>query len=569
MERDELKIISHHIFLYPFRWDFVPNGKKMDELNFDSRTDFKNWKALFKDHRHWKSQDFIIGGRDAAKDYNEFTFFYDFVRKSIYNFESEEEKSHRMLFYDYSLGPEATFTIQTTKDKFVLTLSDINLHIFDTGIGILTFHLLNYKNNNKEDILKINEYGRRIYPQFLGRNLEKDTQNSFLASQISLNIGVGSHSFEEDFSFYGNGLNLRKQPPVKLPQYIQSLFDGIPIGLEREGQRDFIRLVGIMDDRMFTICWYGNDHLAEALVPNDNYYPHKKSDWWYAYTFVDKSSYSITCQNQEEKTSYINNHTYARWANYGTYYGLSRETFMVLSSSKKKCLDNYAPPLWDHITTMYYQIVILCLTQRASILRFSGEVSRMASMLKNDGREMVSAKDIKNLYINYIEFVNKIYFREVTAQVQAIELYEMLQKHMNIERDVKALAGEIDDLQKYLVLEEQERNNDKLEKLTLLGGLFLLPSLLFGFLGMNMFEKEDFVNSTSNKDPISLGNLQVLISLLSAILFIVGLVYTVHIVSQVQTKKRQNSIILLFSLIFALIAFACYIAIFMKWLYRS
>jgi len=36
------------------------------------------------------------------------------------------------------------------------------------------------------------------------------------------------------------------------------------------------------------------------------------------------------------------------------------------------------------------------------------------------------SKKVSDLYLAYIRFVNKIYFREVTAYEQGIELYDML-----------------------------------------------------------------------------------------------------------------------------------------------
>ena len=56
----------------------------------------------------------------------------------------------------------------------------------------------------------------------------------------------------------------------------------------------------------------------------------------------------------------------------------------------------------------------LVLVQRASMLRFSGEITKV-SQLSNQDVEAVS-KRVSSLYKEYIRFVNQIYFREITAQ---------------------------------------------------------------------------------------------------------------------------------------------------------
>ena len=95
------------------------------------------------------------------------------------------------------------------------------------------------------------------------------------------------------------------------------------------------------------------------------------------------------------------------------------------------------------------------------------------------------SKRISSLYKEYIHFVNQIYFREVTAQDQGIELYDMLQKNLKMEDYVKDLDGEIGELHQYVSLMDDRDRNKKATLLNNLATLFLPVSVITGFWGMN------------------------------------------------------------------------------------
>jgi len=58
-----------------------------------------------------------------------------------------------------------------------LKLDGIALRHFKNDVGILSFHLINDRYDNFDDILNINDFGRRLFPQFLGDGLVEATKN--------------------------------------------------------------------------------------------------------------------------------------------------------------------------------------------------------------------------------------------------------------------------------------------------------------------------------------------------------------------------------------------------------
>jgi hypothetical protein len=76
-----------------------------------------------------------------------------------------------------------------------------------------------------------------------------------------------------------------------------------------------------------------------------------------------------------------------------------------------------------------------------------------------------------------------LYFREVTAQEQGIEIYNKLVQMMEIERDVKRLGEEIDGIQKYTSMISSERISTLLRIITYLGLGFTVCSFLIKVFG--------------------------------------------------------------------------------------
>jgi Mg2+ and Co2+ transporter CorA len=140
--------------------------------------------------------------------------------------------------------------------------------------------------------------------------------------------------------------------------------------------------------------------------------------------------------------------------------------------------------------------VLLSLLQRGSIVRFSEEITRLTQSVTSGAALRRSSEGVKSLYAKYLEFVNKIYFREVTPQEQGIELYKMVQENMEIERDVKALQSEIHDFFHLLDLKANEQQVEAFNTLTIIGSGLLIPSLILAYYGISEFpelqNKADF-----------------------------------------------------------------------------
>jgi len=542
-------LISRHIFLFPFKWENatdLDNGK-----SFESRTNLmtfaqnlglplekkgpssqsSSYTPVSAKPFTWQSNVFSLEG---GTEYNEFNYFYDYVREILYDFESSPlkvENTGKSLLKHYELriadGWKAYYNVNVkVKDKkkedtyhprqYVLDLDSVLLNVYDTGVGVISFFLGNRRKDQDapEDILRINQYGRRLAPPFFAIDpnqvglperreqselasssepwdLKKRlsvTQKAELAKSISLSFEKSASNQEEivptkhqeDFLGYTEKDSFAKGPFL-LPNFIAALFPEGKIITQEAIWRDktlahthvnSILLKPVLDDRMFVLCWYGGKEKVEAeyrqgwpkslretnstIYRDINYSP---GEYWFKFLFVDGNSTSTYDREFAHQT--LKNHTYTRWAPY-SYFGVSRYSLVCLTDSLANLRQPFvnAAFLPQHMESLYYKLFELCIIQRASVLRFADEVTHLSHFTHEEqDAEALFKKlhpQVSELYRHYIRFVNKIYFREITAQDQGIDLYNMLQRELRIEKQVEDLDKEIAELHQYVSLLEQK-----------------------------------------------------------------------------------------------------------------
>ena len=484
-----IKPSSSHIFLFPFQWEGNTPHQE-EEVSLDAII------TALKDKK-WESDYFTP---DEEEKYNEFNYFYEFVRDILYEKNDPSEGSQDHFFYhlEYKDITDRHLCIQLNRPQsdqydeyYRLKVESILLNFYKTGVGILSLHLENDTYSAPQSILEINQFGRRIFAPF---------RMNGASNELAKAIWWDNCADTSDYYLLTDSTPLSGHPFI-MPKFLKDLFDGVLVDPNEGAQENSYPITPILDDRMFVISWYESALMAKRLTQqvkeskeeNLSLPPYLNDSFWYQYVFVDGNGPS--CEDPEMFTHLLKEHTYSRWLGYKTLYGISRYSFVGLG-------DGGASFLKKHMKTLYYKMVELVLVQRATVLRYSHavtEVSRFTTHTLEEPnkatRRAVSLAKIRQLNLNYLEFVNKIYFREITAQEQGIELYDMLQELMRIEDQVKDLEGEINDLHRYAsVLEEEIRSEEakkmthRVNLITLFGALFLIPSFLLSFYGIKVFE---------------------------------------------------------------------------------
>lgn len=469
-------LYSYHIFIFPFKWE----NKFTKHKSLSERFDLT--KVRNRENSNWINLPNPITPEYETELYNEKNFFYEFVHPVLYDdgnsedsvvlhFERKEAYDQRELVYEIDV-------IADHHNCYHLSLKSIGLNIYSTGTGSLTFYLENHNYPDFDDILRINQFGRRIFPPFLSfPNGILKTKQFELSNHISI-IGLNGseHRYFEDFESYTEKVDW------KPARFIKSLIEDFT---------DDMEICPVTDDRMHVLCWCGNDERSKQIKGKWLMTEGLKNEW-YRFLFVDGGK-SPMCQNKKLMDRLIEDHTYFRWTNYGCLHGISRYSFVYITDSKPDFL-------LTHFRTIYARMVELSLIQRATILKFSDEVTRLSKLKKGKSGNLTDG--ISGLYKEYIRFVNQIYFREVTAQEQGIELYNLLQDKMKIADQVKDLDNEISELHQYADLLEKREQDRRIAVITILGAIFLPATFLVGLFGINtMPEVKDIPGMLINGEP--------------------------------------------------------------------
>ena len=440
--KDEL--YSYHTFMLPF-----------------------TFKDEFDKKQNWNYQQFTI---NEQRDYNEYIYFYKHVQDALYNSSKEENSNCISNYYEYK-KQDGTYTINCNKGDFTLELDGISLRIFNTNVAILAFNLKNTKYSDLESILVINDFGRRIYPQFVGDKGTQDTKSVFLANCISLQF-ENEEPISENFSNFDT-LEFKDLKTIPfLPKFIQKLIGENFVNIDK--------IRPIIDDRMFVISQYHNDALAKQLGKYDKkkqQYKYEENDYWYKYIFIDGGD--KTCQSKYMSKKLLSESTYDRWVEWNTLFGVSRYSFVALTGSwfgKERLL--------PHMQTMYFQMFTLLLAYRATIIKFADDIQYATT---NDDEVTTETKKV---YGKYLKFLNKLFFKEITAQDQGIELYNQAMKVMDIEKYMNDLDNEINELHSYANMIEENKRNETLDFISKIGAILLPPSFMTGLFGMNILTFE-------------------------------------------------------------------------------
>jgi hypothetical protein len=429
MENEQL--FSNHFFLSPFKWQ-IENRK---ELKFSERNSIKDIK--FQPDSSWRPKE--LGTQDTSKQeaFNEKNFFNRFTHTTLFN---ENNNFNIAQYYERveTYQKEVFYVIHVVAQKenhYKLKLKSIGLNLYATGVGVLVFQFENYQYNDFEDIKRINQFGRKLYPNLTNEKGISEAKLINLADYISIEgLNGNPTDYYENFSSYSSDSQLK---PSK---FIKSLVSDFSTE---------IIIKPVVDDKMFVCCWYGNNEISEKI--EKNYENYKLEDEWYSLLFMEDDAANF--YNTEFRDKIIRHNNYTQWQKKGMLYGCTPNSLIFTSDLNPKFLISY-------FERVYVQLATLILVQKTSQFKFRDEVVDVSS---NNASEVKLYSQLNDLYSSYIYFQNTICFFEPTSQEQGLDLYKMLQDHLNVNTGMTDLGDRIEKLHKYLsvVLENNQTEEMK------------------------------------------------------------------------------------------------------------
>lgn len=498
------EVYSYHTFLFPFR--IVLNPLKKDKKNYFKK--YKTSKFLngtddengILDPEYWECtnlkkkdlSDYKYISDDENKKLEEFKLHYNTIQyfnsaplQAIYGFNDEDtDLKDNPIVTNYSFRPKeihekAKLIIQVgvgeeSKPKeFSLIFNAIRLKVFNSDVAVMIFEVENHKYNNIVDIKLINEFVRRISAP----NLTMESNPCSFYWKIDFGISGISFLSDDLYSLYDDikdkktsNISFTKilNPIKDLLTYPKSHDDILTSNYQKckNCKKDIYFIEPVLDDRMFVCSFIRSSEVINSInakyvekdgqfvLSNDKnnnkkFYANNK----YEYQINDnaaKNLYSIiyidpgdsSCQSMHDVQKLLERDLYTRWIDWGTVYGITHHSFVAISI--KEC-PSY---LINYFLTLYVDMTILTLVQRASIILFQNFATLLTNGLEKDNKKIkqVTINNLLNLQEKYISFQNQLLFFEVTPQEQGVEIYNMLTKAMYIDEEKRELKEQLDSL---------------------------------------------------------------------------------------------------------------------------
>ena len=493
---------NEYVYFYPYIWDILFTKQKSE-----SKEEASKGVTFFK-YKNLTGQSYFIVNSLTVKEDHE---------KKQFKIESQKEVK--------------------------LPLKNIFLHLFEVGVGILIFEIVHDARSEKsstaytlEDYLRFLETGRRIFVPFVngGNTINENSTISSLELKKPEDTKLNKNGIVPALDAVHNGIMAQKVEIQLYNQTIPSDFFNNPFFKKNEKKYKpalsniITQLLDageftyhndtykpIIDDRMFVHAYFSVDKYyhsekeaangRKTALPTANYYfikTLKKAfanglenqeinealKLWYQMIFLDWQGPS--CHNPRLMKKLLEESTYVRWSDYGGFTGFSRFSSVMISDI------NQAGYIYNHFQSMYYQIAILLLFYRGAILNFSDRSEKLSNCIHelhhggaHNCKEQKALKKIlqeaDRLNKEFLLFRNKFWFREVTAQDQGIEIFDLWSKRMRNPELMRDVESEINTLFEFIDSLNEKNISKKINILTIIGGLFLPIALLTSFFGMN------------------------------------------------------------------------------------
>ena len=436
------QVKSEHLFIFPFSWKYQ---NRLSDTLFHQHNQIKG--RHFENLGHWTTH---LSTIESDKDYNEYVYFYKPIRMALYTF-----KRQPLIVRNYRLSEvskESFLELQRNEMAYKLGIKQIELKLYKTGVGLLCFRLINTCYEEVEDIEAINSLSMCVYPPVMPLTR---TYEMGLPKKVRLFINQ-EMDWIETFKRESYDAHLTISP------LIMSVL-GWPFTSElKPYSKQTIWVEPILGSQMFCSCMYYNEKLTKALYENKEGL--EKITRLMSFNKHSHALAELDKQEEEAESQFLKCEEHI--------YGINR--YMLLCITQEKIHDR-----------LYDQLVKLTLMQRATLLNLSCELARISSLPKS---ELSSA--VSSLYEIYIQFINQLYFKEVTEDSEGTYIYEQLSKAFKIGEELEQLNFEIDKVHEYADLVEQSSSNLKVQLLTIIGAALVIPSFVTGFFGMNIFQKE-------------------------------------------------------------------------------
>lgn len=332
------------------------------------------------------------------------------------------EKIFKEYHYPQRKDQQFTYVIHVNeKEKYELSISSIDLHMYVEGIGILFINTVNTQYPDIDQIKKINDYGRRIALPFLPQN-----EKGFILCAEQLGVKSVNAASITDFrkeleSYFSSQDGKVTIEQLKQPANFLTDILNCNIGHSCKNQ---LHAVGSSDDRMYLQCMIRNDELSNILQSSRWKQQGAEEELLYSILFVDPTD--ATCRDYEMRKMLLEKALYPRWAEYGTIHGITNYSMLAITGRTEWINESVVRPF----LVEYGYMLSVVLAQKLGIEKLLTELTNSICKAQKNDEEI---ENYKNLKWRWKYFKIAVLLSEFSTQDQGIEIYELLKKQMKID----------------------------------------------------------------------------------------------------------------------------------------
>ncbi len=313
------------------------------------------------------------------------------------------------------------------------------------------------------DTLLFNELARKTYLSFTEQLEEGDV--SKIPVRVRLTI-EGEDPLEHTFKKEQLELTWdrqRKTGRIQISTIIQDLLESAL------GSQCFSP---ILDDRMVVFTFFG---LAGGQ-PRSSKGCEDYQALFSRIMYVESPGTGF-CYDREFMKDLSEHVVYRRWYNLGNLYGFTR-----YSSAYSGYGGFFSNEIFNNFNSMYYQLAVISLFYRMSLIEFSDDVADATLKLELGNPDRKIFLTIKKAFM---DFSNIYWFQEVTNQDEGIEIFDCYKKSFMFENMYNQVKEEIDRADKYFESIDGMRYVWLSNRCAIGGLLFGALAVLTGYFGMN------------------------------------------------------------------------------------
>lgn len=439
--------------------------------------------------------------------YAEAVYFHEFIQAFLYRQPREDEQPPFRLFRRNDIH-HARVRFAGGQEKRV-DVERVNLYIFRTGVAVFTMDLVIPTSDQDTatsgwtlgEFQTFHDLVRRAYAPYFTMGEDHRSNGHLVLDSIAwlgkdetpLRGPAGdewtfrlNEELDEAPRYVGNETykpsrypplfrhwRVLLTPDLPLADYSQHVTpSSVKASSETNG-----RWHHVVDERMATLATVS---VTDAKGGKSRYDAITDGDM-VRLCFADKSGDADFPYDEGFLKDFDARYAYDRFKSWGTRYLVSGYSFVALIGHHDP--ENFVPM---HMRRHYFQMMLLAQMEMASLLGFSGQVSR-AVQRYGSGTENRAAleKCMSAIQEEFLQFVHRFRFTGVSNQVQAQEIFELLRTTLRSQELFDDVKDEIAVANDFLRAEASDRATRSAEWLSLIGGIGVLIGVIIGLMSTN------------------------------------------------------------------------------------